>query len=252
MDANLPTVDGDTYNGPDCTSTPTQTSTADLWCAPGPPQAVHGAQGSQLRGPATTGLPTPRMLLAGPCWLSCGPARAWSTQKKENAQGALEAAHGKHQGVHARVQVIPVRVLPRLALPTPAAAPRADAAAVRRVCWDAFTDSTGAMAYYTVQAFRTGRRGSDSLTSVSRLVNVGLQTSYQFTGLDLQVPSLPCTGPCACRQRVQGDRVGAGRLSRQGQPCSLCWARGQRVPALCRFGAASTPLCAVTGPTSSC
>ena len=106
-----------------------------------------------------------------------------------------------------------------------------------RACWDEFTDSTGAMAFYTVQAFLTGRKGADSLISISRLINVQLATSYEFSGLDLNVCS-PAVGTCAlractcCLAQVAGAHAfcsnhsrhhtaSEGKLCAQSPACSL-------------------------------
>ena len=60
VDANLPTVDGTTYNGPDCTQQSQQTDTSHLWCAACPAERCS--------------------LLPGACWTAaathtgCSPA----------------------------------------------------------------------------------------------------------------------------------------------------------------------------------
>ena len=43
------------------------------------------------------------------------------------------------------------------------------------------------MAYYAVQAFQAGRKGSTASTAVSKLINVRLNTSFEFHNLDLEV-----------------------------------------------------------------
>ena len=61
---------------------------------------------------------------------------------------------------------------------------------LRRGCWDNFTDSTGGMQFYAVQAFQTGRKSdAGNMSPISTLVNVGLRTFIVMSDLQLQVGS---------------------------------------------------------------
>ena len=67
---------------------------------------------------------------------------------------------------------------------------------LRRGCWDAFTDSTGGMQFYAVQAFQTGRKSdAGNMSPISTLVNVGLRTSIVLSDLQLQVGSCSAHSP---------------------------------------------------------
>ena len=69
-------------------------------------------------------------------------------------------------------------------------ATQAKALVSRRGCWDSFTDLTGGMQFYAVQAFQTGRKGdAGNMSPISSLINVGLRTSIILSDLQLQVCS---------------------------------------------------------------